>query len=171
MNKFCLLLFSILCVFTCILSSCNDSSDCNYEANRKVKLAFAKENEKGVSDTTIADKLIVTSSIGEKIYDTSYVGQIGLPLSQVNDTSVFYLNFNNKYCDTLTLISDRKIEMISSNCGFNTRFTIDTILYTKNNILSIIIVEKNIDKDLDMGRNCKVIVKKANVLKINLTDE
>lgn len=167
MNKFYLLPFSLICVFTCILSSCDDSSDCNYEANRKVKLAFAKQNEKGITDTTIADTLIVTSSIGKIIYDTSFVGQIGLPLSQVNDTSVFYINFDNKYCDTLSLISNRKIEMISSNCGFNTRFTIDTILYTTNKIISIIIVEKNIDKDLDMGRNCKVIVKKANVLKVN----
>lgn len=158
MNCFRLLSLSFICISALLLSSCDDSADCNYEANRKVKLAFSKKNAKGISDTTIADTLIVKSSIGKVIYDTSYVGQIGLPLSQANDTSVFYLNFDKKFFDTLTFISNRKIEMVSSNCGFNTRFTIDTLIYTTNKISSIIIVEKNIDKDLDMGRNCKVII-------------
>jgi hypothetical protein len=152
-------LFLFLSFFISIISSCDDTADCNYNANRKVKLAFAKKTKGVISDTTNNSKLKITSSVGKTIYDTAYVSQIGLPLNQVNDSSMFYLKFDSIAIDTITFISIRKLEMISSNCGFNTRFTIDTILFTKNNIIDIIIVESKIDKDLDMGRNCRLVLK------------
>jgi hypothetical protein len=154
------LFFKILLVFFIFLTfSCEDAADCNYEANRKVKLAFASKSGSKYNDTTIVG-LVVTTSKVKVLYDTVSANQVGLQLSQVNDSSTFYFSFDSIPSDTLIFISTRKLQMISSNCGFNTRFTIDSILYTTHNITDIQIVERNIDKDLDMGRNCRVIIRK-----------
>jgi hypothetical protein len=157
------ILFFILIVIT----SCDDTADCGYEANRKVKLAFATQNKdkKTYADTTVS-KLTIYKSNNKSLYDSASASQVGLPLSQLSDSSEFIFKFDSIAQDTLIFISERKLEMISSNCGFNTRFSIDTVIYTKHNISEITIVEKNIDKDLDMGRNCKVILKKRTDIKI-----
>jgi hypothetical protein len=163
MKNLKLKIYFLIIIFFSVLSSCEDASDCNYEANRKVKLAFSTYNEvkKLYSDTTVSS-LDINCSNDTILYSNASASSVGLPLSQLSDTSIFYFVFDSIATDkdTVTFISSRKLEMISSNCGFNTRFAIDSVIYSKNNISEIQIVEKNIDKDLDMGRNCRLVLKK-----------
>ncbi len=150
-----------------ILLACNNVEDCNYLKNRSIVLNFMVPSGKSYKDTLINDIVIKTSQ-GKTIYDTAsnlstnsiVVKQVTLPLSQNTDTSVFYFVFGNKAIDTISFFVERSLELISTSCGFNTRFALDSIKSTKNIIQSIQIIDYNIGEDKEHDRNANIILKK-----------
>ena len=156
------MLMAFIFVFVAFLS-CSDSSDCRYLENRKVKMFFVKNN-KTYSDTTISKFSVIIPALSKNFYDTISSNTLNLSLSQNSDTSIFIFKIKNTkdtlyVSDTLVFFSTRKLEMISSDCGFNTRFVVDSLLYTDNNILSIQKLEGNIDKEV--LKNFRIIMKPA----------
>ena len=74
------------------------------------------------------------------IYDQSTRQKIYLPLSKHSDTSRFILQIAGIQ-DELTLISTRKLKLISHECGFITEYDIQEIQSTTINIDSAIVVQ------------------------------
>lgn len=158
MKHFKLVLFSFLFISIFFLVACDDTSDCRYLENRKVKLNFAKNN-KALTDTTIKFLSVYVPAMNNKeLYDSISSETLNLSLSQNSDTSVFIVKIKKIY-DTLIFISTRRLEMISSECGFNTRFYVDSLAYTKNNIVRIDQLDANIDKEI--LKNYVIVVKPA----------
>ncbi|HOT14991.1 MAG TPA: DUF6452 family protein [Bacteroidales bacterium] len=154
LKYFILTIFLLLSFF-----SCTDSSDCFYVSNRKVRLTFVTANGKTIKDTTISKFSIVTSD-SLPLYDTASGQQIGLPLSQVADTSTFYIAFDSIATDTLTFFYKRNLELISPECGFTTRFNLEHLKYSKNNITSVLFIDSYVDKDIEYGVNYKIVIRK-----------
>lgn len=168
----------IICLlaFFVMLCACDNTSECGYLENRKVKLSFAKNN-KTFSDTTINDYSVFIPAIQKDLLAKSIVREFKPPfkdqlstfsssslylsLSQNSDTSVFILSIKN-ISDTLSFYSTRRLEMISAECGFNTRFYVDSIRFTKNNIVTIKEIDPLIDKDV--LNNYLIVMKTAIVV-------
>ena len=152
--------YLVLTIFLLLsLFSCSDSSDCFYVSNRKVRLTFVTTSGSTIKDTTVNKFRIITSD-SLPLYDTASGQQIGLPLSQVADTSSFYIAFDSIATDTLTFFYKRNLELISPECGFNTRFNLEHFKFTKNNINSVMLIDSYVDKDIEYGVNYKIVIRK-----------
>jgi len=112
-----------------------------------------------LSDTTVSN-LSITTANGTLLYDSVSATQLQLPLSQLSDTSAFYFYFDSVAVDTLWVFVQRKIEMISPECGFNTRFLIDSANSSLNHIERTIVVEKAVGEVANVDRNINIVVKK-----------
>lgn len=154
LKYFVLTIFLLLSLF-----SCSDSSDCFYVSNRKVRLTFVTTSGSTIKDTTI-NRFSIVTSYSVPLYDTASGQQIGLPLSQVADTSSFYIAFDSIATDTLTFFYKRNLELISPECGFNTRFNLEHLKFTKNNINSVMLIDSYVDKDIEYGVNYKIVIRK-----------
>jgi hypothetical protein len=157
--------YFVLTIFLLLsIVSCSDSSDCFYVSNRKVRLTFVTPNGSAVKDTTISNFTII-SSLKDTLYDSASGQQIGLPLSQVADTSSFYIAFDSIPIDTLTFFYKRNLELISPECGFTTRFNLEHLKHTKKNIKSVMLIDSYVDKDIEYGVNYKIVIRKRTDLK------
>lgn len=151
-RKLIFILGSIL--FVCLVA-CDDSSDCRYLENRKVKMAFGKISAKKIADTTVSNITIEVPATKVKLYDSASANQVGLNLSQDADSSLYIMRIGNK-TDTILCYYTRHLEMVSSECGFNTRFKVDSVLHTRNNINFIVELDGLVDKDVD--KNYRIVL-------------
>ena len=137
-------------MFALIVSSC---TTCNEQmtSDRTVKLKFAKVSGKTFADSTIGKLEIIYFNASKT--DSNYFGvlKFSLPLDEGHDSSAFVIytdslkNSKTPHIDTLIFYYKTDLELISSDCGFNVRFTnlilkpthyhIDTVL-NKSNALS-----------------------------------
>ena len=160
---------NIIIVVTSILSglliSCNTCTE-QMTSERSVKLKFGKVSGKTYADTTINTLNIIIEK-GSGLTDTAYgVSKFSLPLDESKDTTKFILvtdslknvKYRNKHTDTLTFVAKRDLELISADCGFNTRFTNIQGIYTKNHIDTVLINNKNISSDLN-SLNFTIVLK------------
>lgn len=161
-NNYCKVFVIGLGISALLQTSCTDTIDCKYTANRSVKVNFTQLNTRNtLVDTTVSSFSVVTAS-GVLLYDSVSARQIQLPLSQLSDTSLYYFYFDSIAIDTFRIFVQRNIEMISPECGFNTRFTIDSAQCTANNILRIVVVDKAVGENATTDRNINLVVKKRN---------
>lgn len=143
-----------------MLTSCSDITDCKYTANRSIKVNFTQLTVRNTLVDTTVNNLSVSTASGTLLYDSVSAKQLQLPLSQLSDTSAFYFYFDSLFVDTLWVFVQRKIEMISPECGFNTRFIIDSAQGTRNNIVKILLVEKAVGDAANTDRNINIVIKK-----------
>jgi len=149
-----------LLVALLLLPGCSDITDCKYTANRSIKVNFTQLTARNtLVDTTVSHLSVITAS-GTLLYDSVAARQLQLPLSQLSDTSAFYFYFDSVAVDTLSVFVQRKIEMISPECGFNTRFLIDSVKSSLNHIVRTILVEKAVGETANTDRNINIVVKK-----------
>ncbi|MBN1925674.1 MAG: hypothetical protein JW798_07560 [Prolixibacteraceae bacterium] len=95
--------------------------------------------------TTLQDTLFDSLSIFVSIDpDTAWldktgkqVGSVQLPLSMVNDTSMFIFSFDSLLYDTLVFFHTKELHLVSHACGFINFFEITDIESTKHNLDSI----------------------------------
>ncbi|MCX7986956.1 MAG: DUF6452 family protein [Bacteroidales bacterium] len=155
------ILYLALFVFIgCVIYQCTDTTDCKYTANRSLKLNFTQLSSNNKLVDTIVSGLTVTTSNGIALYDSVSAKQLQLPLSQLSDTSIFYFYFDSIAIDTMYVFAKRTIEMISPECGFNTRFLLDSAKCSLNNITRIMVVDKNIGENAQTDRNLNLVIKK-----------
>jgi hypothetical protein len=151
----------IFLINLCLFSSCTNTCNSEPTANRKVKLGFYKIKGKSLVDTTI-DTVFVYNKMDTFFYNAQSVSKINLELDQNHDTSIFYFktdSITSGITDTLTFTYNRRIQFISSECGFNTIFTslkLDSN-YTTNIIDTILFVSQDIGADIEV--NYKMILK------------
>jgi hypothetical protein len=139
---------------------CTDTTDCKYTANRSIKINFTELTTKNIVKDTTVQLLTIKTSEGIILYDSASATQIQLPLSQLCDTSTFYFYFDSIAVDTVNLFTERKIEMISPECGFNTSFKLISAKITLNNIVSYTIINANIGADINTDRNMNLLIRK-----------
>jgi len=86
---------------------------------------------------------------------------VSLELNQNSDTSVFYFktdSFKSKTVDTLIFSYHRDIELVSSDCGFNSVYnSLKFEKYTRNIIDTVITVVTDVNSDVPL--NYKLLLK------------
>lgn len=147
-------------IIVSMLIGCTDTTDCKYTANRSIKLNFMQLTSRNSLSDTVVSNLSVATASGALLYDSASAKQLQLPLSQLSDTSIFYFYFDSIAVDTLYVYAQRRIEMISPECGFNTRFTLDSVRSSNNNISSILLVDRAVGDNATTDRNLNIVVKK-----------
>jgi hypothetical protein len=157
-----ILIISIISSITIyLLSTCTNTCNSEPTEGRKVRLGFFKTKGNDIVDTTI-NSVFVYNRIDSFFYNAQKTSQINLELDQNNDSSIFYFktdSVDSYTIDTLTFSYKRKIQLISSECGFNTIF--DSLKlknnYTRNIIDTIILVKPDINAEVKI--NYKIILK------------
>ena len=71
------------------------------------------------------------------------VNSIRLPLSPFEDFSNFVFTLND-VTDTLQIYYKRQLYFVSEECGFSVNFSLDSILFTLNQIDSAIIIQPKV---------------------------
>jgi len=129
-----LILFSIT-VYNCSDNNCNESVDVKINAEVIVK------------DTNLVNANFIDSL---SIYSPSWIDSVHyssssylLELSPFSDTTSFVFA-SQLFQDTIWVLYERQLVLLSQECGFVNYYTIDRAWYTSNNIDSIEWVNKKI---------------------------
>ncbi|UCH14320.1 MAG: hypothetical protein JSV22_14630 [Bacteroidales bacterium] len=131
---------AILVLF--LFSNCEEDSQCTEEIEISANINF-KTVSLGVRKDTSINNLTVIGR-DTPYYNNNNLNSISLALSQVSDTSVFKFTVDT-VTDTISFYYNREHYMVSFECGFATRFTLEEII-TQNKILdSVSIIKPNVD--------------------------
>ena len=142
--KFILMLilrFFIILSVVFIVVSCEDTTSCNSSDYTNVKIKF-QQTKKGVAIDTVLNNFSIyglnTLKGDSFLYKKKSALNISLPLSGRTDSVgyVFVLmkitpnssiNDTSYLRDTLYFYYTREVQLLSTNCGFTTKFTLDSL--------------------------------------------
>lgn len=131
------------------LLSCESSDICTENIDAPVRFGFYDSDN---NDEVVTIDSLSIFGIGHEdslIYNNSKnVSRVELPLRIANDTTTFVFIFPEK-TDTIEVIYDRKVTLISVGCGFTTFYNLNKINHTENEIISIITEEKEVINNLN----------------------
>ena len=116
------------------LNSCVDIS-CTDETTAFVKLGFYSDSSRKLA---APDSLtLYGEGIAVKVYDKATITQPALiPLNDSADYAKFIIEING-IADTIEFIYWSYPHLISKECGYSIFHTLDTVIFTKNKIVSL----------------------------------
>ncbi len=125
--------------------SCNNASTCDNEIESVVNTAYYIQSENEYKNVAIKGMSIWGHGVNDSLLqeESDSVPTIALPLRVDADNSVFLLKKEEKM-DTIMMFYSTSEIFESPQCGFNYRFTLDSILHTENVIDSISIINNDI---------------------------
>ncbi len=139
-RRLALLILSSFVIYNCSDNKCNQSVDVNLKAEVIIK------------DTVLINSEFIKSlSIFSPDWlDSVHYNSSGylLELSPFSDTTTFIFT-SQGYLDTLWVLSDRQLVLLSQECGFVNNFVIDSVWYSTNNIDSLELINKNLTAQSD----------------------
>jgi hypothetical protein len=121
------------------LSACEETNQCTQDTEINAHIDFKTANSK-VRDSIVNNLTIIGRDT--PYYNVNNIKSINLALSQASDTSEFRFTIGDQ-SDTISFYSKREQYMISYECGFATRFSLDTVI-TRNIILDSVKIVKSI---------------------------
>jgi hypothetical protein len=133
-------IFILVAILTVLVfSSCEETNICTQDTEITAHIDFKTISGK-VRDS-IVDNLTVIGR-DTPYYNVNNIKSIDLALSQTSDTSEFRFAIGDQ-SDTISFYSKREHYMISYECGFATRFFLDTVI-TRNIIIDSVKIIKSI---------------------------
>lgn len=132
-------LINILLFFS--LLNCEDSTECGEDTEITVKIDFKKYNN--VNEDSLINNLTVIG-IDTPYLNNNNINSINLSLSQTSDISEFKFNVDT-LVDTISFYSKRELYLISYECGFATRYTLDSVITYEKIINAVSIIESAVD--------------------------
>jgi hypothetical protein len=150
----------VLSVLAFILNSC--STPCTQlTENRSIKLGFFQIKANNIVDTTVKKVYIYIRKDTMFYKGIDPASKVSLELDQNSDTSIFYFKTDSSKSntiDTLIFTYQKQIQLISSECGFNTVFTsLNLENYSRHIIDTIIKVTADVNSDVSV--NYKLILR------------
>jgi hypothetical protein len=140
--------------------SCSNTCTSQLTENRKVKLGFFQLKSGKIIDSTVTS-ITVYNTNDTFFYLNQKTKESGLELDQQHDTSTFYLKTDSSTSvktDTLIFSYKREIQLISSECGYNTVYTdLNFIKYTTNIIDTVYTISETVSSDVLL--NYKLVLK------------
>ncbi len=140
-------------IFLLSILSCTTQDICD-DDNQAILVARFKILESGeVTDTIVPGITIFGIREGRSdslLYDSIEVARIELPLDPGHPSSRFVMS-NGLEKDTLVLNHSSEAYLISYNCGFAARFTVDSFSYTGQVINDIEIISASVDAELEIN--------------------
>jgi hypothetical protein len=148
----------LILTISCLLQSCSDFSDCGLTANREIKIVFGTRTHKIVADSSIASVYVRAIGTDSIFYDSLTASKISLPLSQLADSSIFILQTDSVSNDTIKFKYHRELQMVSSDCGFNTTYSSLVLSkYTTHRIDTVLIFSSTVSSDV--SKNYEIVLK------------
>ncbi|MGE0089302.1 MAG: DUF6452 family protein [Bacteroidales bacterium] len=135
-----LLIFTSFVIYNCSDNKCNQSVDVNLKA-----------------EVIIKDTILINSKFIEELsvfspdwLDSVHYNSSGylLELSPFSDTTAFVFT-SQGFLDTVWVLSERQLVLLSQECGFVNNFVIDSVWYSTNNIDSLELINKNLTAQID----------------------
>jgi hypothetical protein len=127
----------ILLMFT----ACEETNQCTQSTEITAHIDFKTAGSK-VRDSIVNNLTIIGGDT--PYYNVNNIKSVDLALSQASDTSEFIFLIND-VADTISFYSKREHYLVSYECGFATRFIMDTVI-TRNIILdSVSIIKSTVD--------------------------
>jgi hypothetical protein len=124
-----------------VLSACEESSQCTESTEITAHINFKTVNSR-IKDTLINNLTVIGRDT--PYYNSNNIKSVNLPLSQSSDTSEFKFTIGDQ-SDTFVFYSKREHYMVSYECGFTTRFILDTVITTNILTDSIKIIKSTVD--------------------------
>jgi hypothetical protein len=145
-------IFTVLCCFISIaysFSSCKQTTEICLEPTQvNARIGFYYLKDSIYRDTFFANaNIFINTNRGLVFSNIKNVSAIKLPLSQLSDTTILYIqpdSTNNATIDTLKLVYGRSNYFISNTCGFQTHFNLQKAICSKLIIDSAIIASPTI---------------------------
>jgi len=131
----------IVAYFSAIIVSCTPGA-CFEETNAFLKASFYLDSSK----EQVAPDSISLSGLGQtdKIYNKAAGVQPALfPLNASTGSSTFIIRINGVY-DTIEFSYSNFPHLISKECGYSVFHTLETPVFSQNNIDTILIMNRNI---------------------------
>jgi hypothetical protein len=122
-------------------SACEETSQCTRETEINAHIDFKTAGIK-VRDSIVNNLTVIGRDT--PYYNVNNIKSIDLALSQASDTSEFRFAIGDQ-SDTISFYSKREQYMISYECGFATRFFLDTVITRDIIIDSVKIIKSLVD--------------------------
>ncbi|MDX9696195.1 MAG: DUF6452 family protein [Bacteroidales bacterium] len=139
-QRLALLILSFFVIYNCSDNKCNQSVDVNLKAEVIIK-DMSLINSEFIKDLSVFSP----DWIDSVHYNSS--GYL-LELSPFSDTSIFIFT-SQGFLDTVWVLSNRQLVLLSQECGFVNNFAIDSVWYSTNNIDSLELINKNLTAQND----------------------
>lgn len=132
----------LIVILSFFLLACEEVDECVDDTEVNVNIDF-KTLVNNIEKDTIINELTIIGN------DTPYFNSINiqsvhLPLSQISDTSIYKFTVDT-ITDTVSFCSTREHYLVSYECGFTTRYTIDTVITLKKLINEVSIIKSAVD--------------------------
>ncbi len=129
-------------IFFILLISCEEVDKCVDDTVVNVNIDFKYMFNNKVKDTAI-NELTITGK-DTPCYNLNNIHYVNLALSQVSDTTIYKFAVGT-VTDTVSFISDRELYLVSYECGFATRYMLDTVITRERVINSVSIIKSAVD--------------------------
>lgn len=124
--------------------SCKRNCDFVPVSNAGVRFYTISNTQQEISKTFDSIFVYPESLEDSILYDWARnVNSVRLPLSPIEDFSNFVFTFND-VTDRVQIFYKRQLYFVSEECGFSVNFTLDSILFTTNQIDSVIIIQPKV---------------------------
>ena len=133
-------IIAILVLF--LLSNCEEANQCTEDTEISLNIDFKTVYLDVKKDTSI-NNLTVTGK-DTPYYNDNNLNSISLALSRLSDTSEYKFTVDT-VVDTISFYSKREHFLVSFECGFATRFTLEKVVTQDKLLDSVSIIEPNVD--------------------------
>ncbi len=125
-----------------LLLSCEEVDECvdDTEVNVNIDLKTLVNN---VEIDTFINALTIVG-IDTPYYNSNNIKSVNLALSQLSDTSIYKFTVDT-ITDTVSFYSKREHYLVSYECGFTTRYILDTVITGNNLINAVSIIKAAVD--------------------------
>jgi hypothetical protein len=124
-----------------VFSACEETNVCTQDTQITAHIDFKTVGGK-VRDSIVNNLTVIGGDT--PYYNVNNTKSIDLALSQTSDTSEFRFAIGDQ-SDTISFYSEREHYMISYECGFTTRFILDTVISRNIIIDSAKIIKSTVD--------------------------
>ncbi|MFH0756291.1 MAG: DUF6452 family protein [Bacteroidota bacterium] len=138
-------------LFCITLAACSPQDICDDDSQSILVARFRTLVGGKITDTIVPGISILGIREGKSdslLYNSVSVGRAELPLDPSNNQSVFVIRTAEKN-DTLFVMHSSEAYLISYNCGFAARFTLEDFTSTGRMILNIELIEAIVDAELE----------------------
>ncbi len=127
---------------------CEEQIDCQLSTETPLRAGFyTMVNDTLELDTSTAVLSVI--GLGQSDSILASAGEqlsFNLPLNPFVDSSAFIMIFDGIH-DTLSIRYNRRLQLLSEECGFITKFELSSVSSTHNHIDSLYIIEDNVDTE------------------------
>jgi hypothetical protein len=141
----------ILLFILMLVASCTTQDICDNDSQSILVARFRTLVDNQIRDTLISGFSIHGIREGwvdRPLYDSVSTGKITIPLDPNHDLSRFVLSAGDKK-DTLVIFHSSEAYLISYNCGFAARFTLEEFSYGGALIRDLELIKAEVDAELE----------------------
>jgi hypothetical protein len=135
-----------------VLWGCHPEKECNKSTVAGVNFGLVKQP----ASTTTGFIITPAQRLNDTLYSTGKDFLRSLPLVTSDNKTVFWFVPSTGEPDTLVVYHTMTLEFMDENCGFVPEFTIDTIMYSTNQIDTVLLINKLVTTDL-RNENVKLV--------------